>query len=163
RDVLKRAVTSIPIKPVRKAARLADIEVVISIVIDVANRNAVVPVDINAASAVEHRSPVVRSVQKLRRIGRTATERGGRNVDIAGRTGPALRFIQHLPVPHLELTRGRPFPRNLPVTHALFTVEVVASGYQFIADTSLQLAGRYRRRHGSSVNTRHLKLSRKNL
>src|SRR5208337_1414122 len=164
RDVLKRSVASIPIKAVRKAARLANIEVVKSIAVDVANGNAVVPVDINAASAVEHGPPIVRSVQKLRSIGSIAPQRRCRDLEIAWVGRPAQRFILRLPTPHSKLVRCGPFPGELPVAHALFPVEAVACPDQFIADASLQLAGRYRCTwHGASVNSGHLKFSRKNL
>ena len=105
RDVLKGSVASISIEPVRNAAGLAQIEVVKSVAIDVANRNAVVAVDIDAASAVEHRAPVVRSMHELRRIGRITPERRSRDVDIARASGAAPRLIQRPPVQHAERTR----------------------------------------------------------
>src|SRR5260221_8278244 len=89
---------------------------------------SIVPVDINAASAVEHRSPVVRSVQKLRRIGRIAPERRSSDIDVAGGTRAALCFIHRLPVLYSELSRRGPFPGKLPVPHSLFTANVTPFG-----------------------------------
>src|SRR5208283_3685554 len=120
RDVLKRPIASISIKPVRKAARLANIEVVKSIAVDVANGNTVVSVDINAASAVEHGPPIVRSVQKLRSIGGVAAKRRCRDLDIAWMSRPAQGFILPLPTPYSKLLRRGPVPGELPVADALF-------------------------------------------
>ena len=128
-NVLECAVAAISIKPVRKSARLANIEVIKPVVVDVANGNAVVTVDINAASAVEHGPPVVCSTQKLRRIGSVAPERGRGDVDIAGTGGATLGFFQRFPGPQSELIRRRPLPHKLPVTDTLFTVEVAAGSH----------------------------------
>src|SRR5580698_327174 len=141
-NVLKCSIAAIPIKPVRKTAGLAHIEIVKSITIDVANRNAIMSVDIDATSAIEHRSPIIRSVQKLRRIGRIATERRSRNIDIAWGSGPALRLFHRLPVSHPELTRCRSLPIKLPIAHTLLAVEVSTGAHQFKANASLQLDGR---------------------
>src|ERR1700675_3092604 len=103
-------------------------------------------------------------MEKLRRIGWIATKSRSRDVDVGGGHGAALCFIKRLPVLHMELARRGTFPSDLPVTDALLAVEVAGGGHQFIADASLKLTGRQRRRwHGTSFNTRHLKFSCKNL
>ncbi len=82
-DVLECAVAAIAIETVRKSSGLADVEIVESVAVDVANRNAVVSVDIDAASAVEDGAPVVGAVQQLRRVGMVAAERCGSHIDVA--------------------------------------------------------------------------------
>ena len=73
--VLKRSIAPVAIEPIGKACRLANVKIVEAIVVDVTDRNAVVPVNIDAGGAVENRSPVVRAVKQLSSVGGIATER----------------------------------------------------------------------------------------
>ncbi len=74
-DVFKRAVAAIAIETVGKPRRLADIEVIESVVVDVSNRDSVVAVDVDARRAVEYGSPVIGTVQELVRVRRIAAQR----------------------------------------------------------------------------------------
>ena len=71
-DVLERSVAAIAIEPVGKAGGLADVEIVEAVAIDVADRNAVVAVDVDAAGAIENRAPIIDAAQHLFAVGRSA-------------------------------------------------------------------------------------------
>src|SRR5207244_114907 len=74
RDVFERSVSSIAIKTIRQTGRLAQINIIETVIVDVAYRNTIVTVDINAASAIQKRSPVVSTAKQLGRVGGIATE-----------------------------------------------------------------------------------------
>ena len=63
--VLEGPISTIPVKPVREACRLADVKLVKAVVIDVANGQSVVAVDVDAAGGVQDRSPVVGASKHL--------------------------------------------------------------------------------------------------
>ena len=63
-DVLEGAVAAVAIKPVGQAGGLANVEIVEPVAIDVADRDAIVAVDVDAAGAVENRAPIVGAVQQ---------------------------------------------------------------------------------------------------
>src|SRR5437660_10911151 len=72
-DVFERSVSSIAIKTIRQTGRLAHINIIETVIVDVAYRNTIVTVDINAASAIQNRSPIISSA-KLGRVGGIAAE-----------------------------------------------------------------------------------------
>ena len=63
--VFKSPVALVSIKPVRQSCRLADVKIVEAIVVIVAGRHAVVAVHIDAARAIEHRTPVIGAAKHL--------------------------------------------------------------------------------------------------
>src|SRR6266446_316898 len=96
RDVLERPVSAVPVKPVGKPRRLANIQVVESVAINVANRHAVVPVNINPARTVHHRAPSINAWHKLRAVRSTTREDARRNILEHRSQGPAPCFL-HVP------------------------------------------------------------------
>ena len=52
-DVLKRSVAAVAVEPIGQARRLANVEIIETVVVDVGDRNAVVSVDVDARGAVE--------------------------------------------------------------------------------------------------------------
>ena len=64
-DVFKRAVATIAVKAIGQPRRLADINIVEAVAVDVADRDPVMTIDIDAAGLIEHGSPVVGSMQHL--------------------------------------------------------------------------------------------------
>ena len=139
-DVFERSVAAVAIEAIGQARRLANIEIVEAVVVDVGDRDAVVSVDVDAARAVEHRAPVVRAMQQLRRVGRIAAERGGSDVDIdrANWNGPAFR--RALANCADETRRKKTAPMPNPSSHALFAIEAGARAHDFIANASLHAA-----------------------
>ena len=80
REVLKGAVAAIAIEAIGQTGGLADVQIVKTVAVDVANGNAVVAVNIDAASAVERGTPVVAAIPQLLRERGSAGERLRRNV-----------------------------------------------------------------------------------
>src|SRR5713101_7391920 len=74
RNVFERSVASIPIETVGEAGGMTNIQIVETVVVDVPDCDSVMPVDVDAARAVEHCAPVVGSAQQLCRVGRDAAE-----------------------------------------------------------------------------------------
>src|SRR5580700_5455423 len=104
RDVLERSISAISIKTVGQARGLADIEIVEAVVIDIGDGDSIVPVDIDAAGAVEHCAPVVSPAQQLRRIRGVAAENGSSNVHKDWRSGTTLGLVEDPPAAHAEFT-----------------------------------------------------------
>src|SRR5713101_1484632 len=105
RNVFERSIASIAIEPVGKAGGLRNIEIVDAIVVDAADCDSVVPININAARAIEHGAPVVRSPQQLRRVGRIAAESLRRDVYKDGAEGAAAGLVECLPALQAKLAR----------------------------------------------------------
>ena len=61
-DVFKRSVAAIAVEPIWQSGRLADVQVVKSVVVIIACGHSVVAINIDTAGAIEHRSPVVDAV-----------------------------------------------------------------------------------------------------
>src|SRR5260370_1445419 len=74
-NVLEGPVSAVSIEPVREPGGLANIKVVEPDAINVAHRHAIVPVDIDARRAVEHRAPIIDAPQNLLRARRPAPDR----------------------------------------------------------------------------------------
>ncbi len=96
------------------------------------------PVDVDAARAIKHRSPVVSSLKQLVKVGRIVAERLHRDIHVDRRGRTAARLIEGSPVPDAKFIRRIRFPFNFPVTYTLLPVEIMAGANQFIAHTSLQ-------------------------
>src|SRR5713101_8998388 len=105
RNVFERSVASIPIETVGEAGGLTNIQIVETVVVDVPDCDSVVPVDVNAARAIEHGAPVVRSPQQLRRVGRIAAESLRRDVYKDGAEGAAAGLVECLPALQAKLAR----------------------------------------------------------
>src|SRR5208282_4023391 len=119
---------------VGQAGGLADVEIVESVVVDVGDGDAVVTVDIDAAGAIEQGAPVVGAVLHLGGVGRTSGEGGGGDVDIDGRSGTGLRFIERRPTAETKIAGGGRLPYEVPVADALLAMETGAGAYDFITD-----------------------------
>ena len=65
RDVFKGSVASVAVKTVRKTRWLAYIQIIEAVIVEVARGNAVVAVNVDAASAVKNRSPIIRAAKHL--------------------------------------------------------------------------------------------------
>ena len=63
--VLEGTVATIAIQPIRKSRRLANVKIVKAIVVNVAYRQAVVAVHIDAACTIQGRAPVIGAVEHL--------------------------------------------------------------------------------------------------
>src|SRR6267143_1319327 len=96
-DVLKGAVSPVAIEPIRKAGTLADVEVIGAVVIDVSDRDTVVPIDIDSRRTVENGPPIVRASQKLRTIRRHSAERVRSNIAKNGFRRAAPGFFESSP------------------------------------------------------------------
>ena len=62
-SVLERTVSAIAIEPVRQPGRLANVEIVETICVEVANRHAVVAIDVDSRRLIEQSTPVVGAMQ----------------------------------------------------------------------------------------------------
>ena len=139
-DVFERSVAAIAIETIGQAGRLANVKIVEAVVVDVSDRDSVVPVDVDARRAIEHGSPVVRPVQQLRRIGRIARRAPPDcHVHINRRTGtgPVSSSTRQL------LTRNSPEADGthaVPVADTLLTVKSGADPDNFVANASLHAA-----------------------
>src|ERR1700678_1247650 len=60
-DVFHRSVTAVAVEPVGQPGWLADIEIIEAVIVIVAGGHSVVAVNVDTASAVKHRPPIVRS------------------------------------------------------------------------------------------------------
>ena len=69
-DILKRSVAAVAVEPIGQSRRLADVQVVVAIIVEVAGGHAVVAIHINAARAIEHCAPVVGAAEHLVFVGR---------------------------------------------------------------------------------------------
>jgi hypothetical protein len=63
--VLKCAVSPIPVEPVRQSCCLAHVQIVEAVSVEIPRCHAVVAVNIQAHSAIEHGPPVIRAEQHL--------------------------------------------------------------------------------------------------
>ena len=133
RDVVERSVATVSIKPVGETGRLANVDIVEAIVIDVANSHAVVAVNVNAARAVQTGAPIVHSVNELLGIRGIVTDRLLRDIRKPLLSGSAAGLAVSPPV--LEPVVGRPL--QLPKSHALFTMEISSAANQLIAHAGL--------------------------
>src|SRR6185312_14921442 len=80
RYVLECSVTAIAIEPVRQAGGLADIEIVEAVIVEVAHRDTVVAVDVDADGAVQHGAPVIRPMEQLPVVGIGIAQRMRRDI-----------------------------------------------------------------------------------
>ena len=71
-----------------KPRRLANVKIVEAVAVDIADRNAVVPVNVDPARAVEHGSPIIDAMEQLLGIGFIAGKSAGRNIRETGRGRP---------------------------------------------------------------------------
>ena len=69
RYVFKAAIAAIAIKPVGQSCRLAYIEIIESVIVEVAHGHAVVAVNVRADCAVQNRAPMIDAAQHLLVIG----------------------------------------------------------------------------------------------
>src|SRR5579859_5418395 len=63
--IFKGSVTKIAVQPIGQPGRLTDIQVVKSVAIKVAGRDAVVAVDIDPTSAIENGAPIIKAPEHL--------------------------------------------------------------------------------------------------
>src|SRR5579863_4064868 len=103
-DVFKRSIAAISIKPVGKTGGLANIQVVESVAVDIAYRDAVVAIDIDAARTVENGTPVIHSVLHLCSVGQVVPQCFLRNIPIPRGCRPAARFTGWKPTPQTIFT-----------------------------------------------------------
>src|SRR5260370_10306658 len=125
-NVLEGPVSAVSIEPVREPGGLANIKVVEPVAINVAHRHAIVPVDIDAGRAVEHRAPIIDAPQHLLRVRRSAAERTRADVGVPGLGGSAARLLSSLPASQAILIRRRRIPFQIPPTYALLAVATLA-------------------------------------
>ena len=110
--------------------------------VDIANGNAIVAVDVDAARAVQHGSPMVRSESQLRRESRVPAESLRGNIHEDRVQGAAALLVQHLPFTKTNLTRSQHFPVDLPIANALFAVEIGPRPHQFETHPGLDRCGK---------------------
>ena len=79
--IFKCSIAPVTVKPIWQASRLADIEIVETVIIEIARCHAIVTVNINAASSVENRPPIIDAVKHLVRVRLHAPESLGGNVN----------------------------------------------------------------------------------
>lgn len=63
--VFESSVATIAIKPVGQSRWLANIQVIEAVIVEVASRNTVVAVHVDAARAIQHRPPIVGPAEHL--------------------------------------------------------------------------------------------------
>src|ERR1700676_4495811 len=81
RHILKRSIPLIVIETVRKSRRLADVQVVESVVVNISGRQAVVAVNVDAAGPIQNGAPVINSVKHLLFVRFRLAQRLGSNVN----------------------------------------------------------------------------------
>ena len=84
RHIFKCSIAAIAIEAVGKSRRLADVEIIKSVVVEISGGQAVVAVDVDADSAIQNRAPVVHSVKHLVFVGRGLAESLRRDVNENG-------------------------------------------------------------------------------
>ncbi len=141
RDVFEGAVAAIAVEAVGQASGLADVEIVEAVIVDVADGDAVVSVDVDAAGSVEDGAPVVGAVLELGSVGGVAAKRGGRDVGIDAGGGAALGFLFCLPAQEAEVSGRSGFPGQIGVSDSLLAVDVRSGGDDFIANAGVELLG----------------------
>src|SRR6185437_7175655 len=141
-DVPKGTVAAIVKQAIRKTGRLADVNVVKTVVVNVAHGNPVVSVDINTASAVENGAPVIGPARQLRGVARISTQGLGRDIGENGSLRAAAALFPRPPVAQLESGTRHRFPLQVPMADTLLTMKIVARAHHFVAHTSLQSSGR---------------------
>jgi len=65
-NVCQGSIATIPVEAIGETARLADVDLVLPVSIDVADRDTVVPMDIDSRRGIETRPPVGYPVRELR-------------------------------------------------------------------------------------------------
>ena len=133
-DVFKGSVAAIAIKPVGQTRRLANVEIVQTIAVNIGEGNAVMTVNIDAGRAIENRPPVVCAVKYLRLVRGVSTQRRGRDVDIEGRDGFRFCLFQHLETAQLKTAVARCFPFHAQVADPLQAVKSCSRTRDFIAN-----------------------------
>ena len=111
RYVFKRAVAPIAIEPIRQAGGLTDVQVIETVVVEVASGHSVVAVNVDADRSVENGSPVVGTVQQLRLVRLDSGQRVRRYIDEDRAVGPADRLFAaaHLCAVQVPRFVARPF------------------------------------------------------
>jgi len=141
-DVLECAIATVAVETVGKSSGLADVEVVEAVAGDVAYGEAVVTVDIDAASDIEDAAPVVDAALELGRVGGIAAECCGGDVGVGWVGAAASCFFQRLPPEYQELS-GSALPFQIPFADALLAMEAGASANEFVMHAGLHSRGKF--------------------
>ena len=105
RYVFKGSVTAVAVKPVWQSGRLADIEVIEAVIVEVARRHAIVGINVDADGAVHDRAPVVDAAKHLPGVGFSSAKSLRSDVEKGLPAGDAEGFFASLPparCPHLR-------------------------------------------------------------
>ena len=133
-DVFKGAVAAIAIEAIGKAGRLAYIEVVKSIVVEVSGGDPIVAVNVDAAGSIKYCAPVVDAAQHLLMEGFAFTECLRGNVNKRRTVKHADGFLDRLPSVGLPSADFVLRPLGVPETDSLFANSFGARGDDVIAN-----------------------------
>ena len=117
--IFEGSVAAIAIEPVGKSGRLADIQIVESVVIEISHRQAVVAVNVDPARSIENRAPVVDPAKHLSFVRFSLAESLRGNINENGFAGPADNFSGRFPREHSPSARLIARPPGLPLSNAL--------------------------------------------
>ncbi len=133
-DVFESSITAIAIKPVRKARRLADVEIIQTVVVDIAGGQSIVSVDFDAASSVQNCAPMVDSAEHLVPVRFDVTECLLADVDEDRFARAAESFLGRLPENNSPLPGLVQSPLRAPLTDALFARTIFPAADQIVAN-----------------------------
>jgi len=136
------AVPAVLVEPVGQAGRLADIDVVQAIAVEVANRDAVVAVDVDAACAVKDGAPVIDAVEHLLAIGDVLAQRRGGYIHktLSGETATHLSLGG--PGGDRPLAVGALPPAHVPLAGALLAAVCIQMAGQIVVQVRTDFEGR---------------------
>ena len=143
RDVLESSIPAIAIEAVRQTSRLADVDVIEAVAINVSHCDSVVPVDVDAAGLIKNGAPVVGPMQHLRRVGWVPSKGLRRDIHENRRGGAALCLINRTPGADAKGGSGgfTRFPLQIPFSDTLFPVKTLSRPHELVAHSSLHARG----------------------
>ena len=96
RDVAEAPVAVVLVEPVRQAARLADVDLVEAVAVDIRGGDSVLAVDVDSGGRVEARAPVRERRAPVVAERRVAAERVARDVAKPGSRSKGQRLLDRL-------------------------------------------------------------------
>ena len=138
------AIPAVLIKAVGQPRGLADVDVIETVAVEVAGRNAVVAIEVDSACAVEHGAPVIDAEQHLLAVRGVLAQHGGGNVDKSQTGQPGARLGLGGPGENRPVAAFIAPPAQRPLTGPLFAAVRVEAAGKIIVHMRAELQRRFR-------------------